>query len=340
MDRHPVLSAWMGCEEMAAILGWEAELAAMLRVWTALAAAQAEAGVLAPEAARAVERACAGFAPDTDALRDGVRRDGVVVPALLAQLRPRVQAPYADALHRGATSQDLVDSALALRLGEALTLLGRRLDAVTGALDAAEARWGDRPLTARTRMRAALPTTVGERVARWRRPLVRARAAMPAEALAVQLGGPIGRDGGSVRAGLAARLGLSDPGASWHTERERLGAVVAWAAGLSNALGKMGLDLGLMAQDEVGEARIAGGGSSAMPHKSNPVDAELLVALARHAATLSGGWHQAIHEGERSGAAWTLEWLTLPPLLEATAAGLAAAMRLLAAVDALGVAPD
>ena len=339
MTRHPVLSAWLGCEEMAAILGWEAELAALRHFWGALAAAQAEAGAIAPEAARAVEAALDGFEPDMAALREGTRRDGLVVPALLAQLRARVEPPHAAALHRGATSQDALDTALVLRLAGALALLERRLDAVLAALEGLAERWGERPLMARTRMRAALPVTVGDRIARWRGPLGRVRGAMPglrADVLVVQLGGPVGTGGGDARAGLAARLGLGDPGGAWHTERERLGALVAWLAALAGALGKLGLDLGLMAQDGIGEARVAGGGSSAMAHKSNPVDAELLVALARHAATLSGGWHQAIHEGERSGAAWTLEWLTLPPLLEAAGAGLAAARRLLAAVEALG----
>jgi len=89
-------------------------------------------------------------------------------------------------------------------------------------------------------------------------------------------------------------------------------------------LGKIGQDIALMAQNEVGEVRLAtAGGSSAMPHKSNPVLAETLVALARLNAGLLGTLGQAlVHENERSGAAWTLEWLVLPRMAVATAAGL------------------
>ena len=96
---------------------------------------------------------------------------------------------------------------------------------------------------------------------------------------------------------------------------------------LSGTLGKIGQDIALMAQNEVGEVRLAtGGGSSAMPHKSNPVPAEVLVTLARFNAGLLGTLHQAlVHENERSGAAWTLEWLVLPQMAVATGAGLSKA---------------
>src|SRR5690606_34638474 len=98
---------------------------------------------------------------------------------------------------------------------------------------------------------------------------------------------------------------------------------------------KMGQDVALMAQNEVGEVRLAsGGGSSAMPHKVNPVGAETLVALARFNATLvSGIHHSLVHENERSGAAWTLEWLFLPQMIAATAASLATAERLVGSLS-------
>jgi 3-carboxy-cis,cis-muconate cycloisomerase len=93
---------------------------------------------------------------------------------------------------------------------------------------------------------------------------------------------------------------------------------------ITGSLGKFGADVALMAQTEVASIKLASGGtSSAMAHKSNPVNAEVLVALARHNAGLVGTLHQAlVHENERSGAAWTLEWLVLPQMLVATAASL------------------
>ena len=342
---HSVLSAWLGDEEVARALGWEAELAAMLRFWVELAAAEADHGAIPREAAGAIARAAPGFAPDLARLREATRRDGMTVPGLAAQLRGAVGPPHGAHLHHGATSQDVIDTALALRLAPVLDLLGARLDGLTRALDALDARWGARPLMATTRMRAALPIAVSDRIAGWRGPLARQAAALPglrAEVATLQLAGPVGtlgalgERGPMVRATLAARLGLADPGGSWQVDRGRLGALAGWLAGLTGALGKIGLDLGLMAQDGVGAATLSGGASSSMPHKVNPVDAELLAALARHGAMLLGGWHQAIHENERSGAAWTLEWLVLPPMVEGAGAATLAAGRLVASIVSIG----
>jgi 3-carboxy-cis,cis-muconate cycloisomerase len=114
-----------------------------------------------------------------------------------------------------------------------------------------------------------------------------------------------------------------------------------WLALVAGSLGKIGQDVALLAQNEIGSVRLAGGGaSSAMAHKSNPVAAEVLVALARATAGLSGTLAQAmVHEGERSGAAWTLEWMTLPPLAIAAAAALRHADAMLRSLSFIG-APD
>ena len=140
-----------------------------------------------------------------------------------------------------------------------------------------------------------------------------------------------------VRPRLAARLGLTDPGRSWHTDRTPLVVASAPFEATARAMGKIGLDAGLMAMDPVGALRVSGGASSSMPHKVNPVDAELAVAAARHAALLHGGLAgAALHELERSGAGWTLEWLILPQLAASAGAGLAAVERLLGAVEGIG----
>ena len=111
-----------------------------------------------------------------------------------------------------------------------------------------------------------------------------------------------------------------------------------WLSLVSGSLGKMGKDITLMTQQGVDEMRLrAGGSSSAMPHKQNPILAELLVTLARYNSVQLGGMHQAlIHEQERSGAAWALEWMSLPAMLHSTARGLRAAQELLAQVETIG----
>lgn len=342
---HPWLSGLLGDAEIATLIGPEAELAAMLAFETALAQAEAEAGVIPTEAAAAIAAALADFRPDRTALAAGVARDGVVVPDLLRQLRVAVGAPHGVHVHFGATSQDVIDTALVLRLKAALPVLGARLDAVAATLGDLAARLGDRPLMGRTRMQAAIPITAGDRLASWRGPLVRQRARLDplaAEILVVQFGGAagtlekLGERGPAVRAGLAARLGLGDA-PQWHGQRDRIALLGGWLATTTGALGKFGQDAALMAQAG-GEIALAGGGtSSAMPHKANPVGAETLVALARFNAAQLGGLSQAlVHEQERSGAAWALEWLMLPPMLIATAAALRTAGDLAAGIRSIG----
>jgi 3-carboxy-cis,cis-muconate cycloisomerase len=161
----------------------------------------------------------------------------------------------------------------------------------------------------------------------------------------VQLGGPLGlRDypkgqGDAAAKELARRLGLRvDP--VWHSNRTPMLEAGHWMTLVSGSLGKMGQDVALMAQQGVDEVKLRGGGaSSAMPHKQNPVGAETLVTLARFVAVQQGGLAQAmVHEQERSGAAWALEWMTLPAMAEATGAALGQAQRLIAQIDRIGPA--
>jgi 3-carboxy-cis,cis-muconate cycloisomerase len=196
---------------------------------------------------------------------------------------------------------------------------------------------------ARTRMQRALEVRVADRIGIWKAPLLHhldALAGLQVNAVAAQLAGPVGTldelgdKGPLVRKRLAERLGLADPGGSWHTDRARIVDIGHWLAKVSGTLGKIGQDVVLMAQNEVGEVRLEGGGqSSAMAHKRNPISAELLVTLARYNAVELGALHQAlVHEGERSGSAWTLEWLALPQMVATTGASLKLAKSMLDAL--------
>ena len=344
---HPLLSRLLGCAAAADAFSLEADLAAMLRLESTLARAQADRGLIPRAAADAVAVACAGFrAADLGGWAEATRRDGVVVPELIRRLRAALPAGAAPHLHRGATSQDVVDTSLALRLGPLLAAYAAGLDAVAAGLDALRDRFGRRPLMARTRMRAALPITVGDRIDAWRAPLPGLAEDLAGAACAVRilhLAGPVGTLGeAEVRAAVARALALRDPGRPMHTDRGPLLRLAAWCVALTAATGKIGLDVALMAQDGIGEVRLASGGaSSSMAHKRNPVAAEALVALARHAATLGAGMgHAALHEQERSGAMWTLEWLTLPPLLTSVGASLDRARDLLGSIEGMGGPED
>jgi 3-carboxy-cis,cis-muconate cycloisomerase len=297
------------------------------------------------EAARAIVDALARFSPDVAGLREATTRDGVVVPELVRQMREAVGAPHGEHLHFGATSQDVVDTALVLRLKPALAVLDARLEGIGTLLGKLKSRFGARPLMGRTRMQAAIPITVGDRLESWSAPLARDRlrlhAFMPA-LLAVQFGGAagtldrLGRKGPAVRKSLAARLQLEDA-PQWHSQRDRPAELGSWLASVAGSLGKLGQDVALMAFAGGEIALSGGGGSSAMAHKKNPVDAEILVTLARFNAVQVSGAHQSLlHENERSGAAWTLEWLILPEMLIAAAAATQIAARLLGSIESLG----
>jgi 3-carboxy-cis,cis-muconate cycloisomerase len=340
---HPVLQALVGDEEVGAFFSNEAELSALLRVEAALAEAEAGAGLISHEAAQHIAEACRTFQPDWRKLAEGLARDGVIVPEFVKQLRAAVAEPHAKAVHVGATSQDIIDTALVLRLKSILDIYSRRLDSLIEALHGLKARDGATRLMAHTRMQQALPFTAADKIDTWIQPLERHREALQALAprlIVVQLGGPIGTrgelqdHGDAVADSMAEALGLVFA-PSWHSQRDRIGEFGAFLSLLSGTLGKIGQDVALMAQNEVAEVRLAmGGGSSAMAHKSNPVPAEVLVTLARFNAGLLGTLHQAlVHENERSGAAWTLEWMVLPQMVIATAAGLSRARTLVGSMS-------
>ena len=333
--------------EVSPLLRGDADLAAMLRVEVALAHACGECGLVSNEAAYEIARAAIDFQPDIGALARDTLRDGVVVAGFVRQLRMHVGDPSGSSVHFGATSQDIIDTALALRLRDILGLFEVRLDGLAATLLELEARFGANHLLARTRMQAALPITVQDRLEVWRGLVSRAVAALPAVRqanLVLTLAGPAGISDkfgdriGVVRASMARQLLLAVPDYVPHAARDRIAVLGGWLAQVTGALGKMGQDVALMAQNELAEIALSGaGGSSAMAHKQNPVLAEILVSLARFNATQVAGLHQAmVHEQERSGAAWTLEWMILPSMLTAAGTALRHAQSMLNSIRRLG----
>jgi 3-carboxy-cis,cis-muconate cycloisomerase len=342
---NPLLSALLGDEEAARAFSVSAEIAAMIAVERALVEAEAAEGVVRPAAARAIGAALDSFTPDMGRLAAGIARDGVVVPDLVRQIRMGVAEQYADEVHFGATSQDIIDTALVFRLKPIVERFDRQLGDLMERFIELEERFGSRKLTGVTRMQPAIPITAGDRLAAWRQPVERHRARMRADRdqlLVVQFGGPagtldkLGDKGAAVRVGFAARLGLAHL-PQWHSQRDSLAEFASWLSLITGSLGKFGQDTALMALIG-GEIELSGrGGSSAIAHKQNPVAAEALVTLARFNATQLSGMHQAlVHEMERSGTAWTLEWLLLPQMVVATAGALRLAIRLAGQVESIG----
>ena len=196
-------------------------------------------------------------------------------------------------------------------------------------------------MPARTRFQPAVPTTFGAKAAGWAAPLIRdldRLAELRPRLLVLSFFGPggtlsaLGTGGLAVETALAAELGLGIASAPWHTARDAFAELGGWLSLVAGSLGKIGEDVILLSLAEIGEVRPgSGGGSSTLPHKSNPVGAEVLVALAGFAADRVGSLHRSLVSAyERDGAAWTLEWLTLPDLLVATGAATRIAGELIA----------
>lgn len=339
--------ALFGDTELAPLFTDEAEIAAMLRVEAALAGAQGGLGLIPEASAAFLGQACPGLRVDPAGLAAATGRNAVPVPALVAAARQALAAPeHGQWLHFGATSQDIADTALVLRLREAIGAFEARLAALIRALGALAAAHAELPMMARTYGQDAVPTSFGATAAGWGAPLLRHRerlAELKPRLLVVSLSGAagtlsaMGPRGPEVRARLAQALDLADPQESWHASRDRIGALAGWMAGLSASLGKIGEDLILMAGTSRGEVRLgASGASSTMPQKQNPVGPSALVALARLALALNGALQAAASPREaRDGAAWMTEWLTLPQLCLATGKELTIAAELAATL-----APD
>jgi 3-carboxy-cis,cis-muconate cycloisomerase len=308
-----------GMVAAAELLDDAAWLSALCRVEAALARACSSAGLISADEAARVEAACD---PATITLPAAeIEAGGNPVIPLVALLRQR--AGYG--AHFGATSQDVLDTASMLLARSVLTLICAELAASITACAELASRHRDTAMMARTLMQQALPTTFGFVAASWGAGLVTARIRLQAvtAGLAVQLGGPVGTlagwhpHGNTVRAALAAELGLADPGRSWHTDRTPI-AELAGALGLAAvAISKPALDVVLLSQSEVAElAEAAPGGSSAMPHKHNPIAASTARAAAAQAPGLVSTllWAGA-QELQRGAGSWHAEWPALRGLL-------------------------
>ena len=307
---------------------------AMLEFEAALAHAQAAEGLFPGDHARSIAEACATIALDEEELvAEGRRHASLAVP-LVAALRERVAASSPAAardVHRGATSQDVLDTATVLCLRPCLDEADRALEAAVRALALRAREHRETPMLGRTLLQPALAIPAGLKIARWAAALAADRERL-AEAqsvgLAVQLGGPVGAlealgaKGPAVRHRMALALGLADA-APWHAHRnawidllDRAGLVVLTA-------GKIARDVSLLAQAEVGEMREAPprpgvGGSSSMPHKRNPVAcAQALAAATRIPGLLATLHAAAAGEHERALGGWQAELAVVPEIAAA-----------------------
>lgn len=339
-----LMGGLFGDPELRSLLSEEAQLTRLLQVETAYSGALGEVGAVSPEVAERAKAAILGAQIFKDALHRASGIDGLIIPDLIRQIKEQAAPELHDAIHVGLTSQDVMDTALALMLRDVIKVLSKRIEATGHALSGLHMSFGANTLMGRTRMQDALPITVGDRIDTWGMPFddhqTRLTELTP-RLLRLQFGGPVGlrdmAEAGALNAAFAKTLDLASTPKSWHTMRDGLAEFAGWLSLISGALGKMGTDIALMAQQ--GEITVAGGGtSSAMAHKQNPVRVELLITLAAFNATQLPAMHHALrHEQERSGAMWALEWMVLPQMIMATGLGLKTAKSILGDVEQIGM---
>ncbi|WP_448615337.1 3-carboxy-cis,cis-muconate cycloisomerase [Modestobacter sp. URMC 112] len=314
--------------DAAAAVSGDAWLRALLDVEAALARAAARTGLVAETAAAEVTEVCADPARlDLATVHRRAADAGNPVPPLVRALQDAVGPHAARAVHVGATSQDVVDTAAMLLARRALALLDADLAAAAASCAALAAGHRDDVLIGRTLMQQALPLTLGLKVATWLAGLdgVRARLAAVSAALPVQYGGAVGTlaasrgSGVDLRRALAEELGLARTDVPWFTMRLPVADLAGLLGTTAGVVATIALDVVLLAQTEVAEvAEVAPGrgGSSAMPHKVNPVAAVSARACARRAPGLAGTLLAAMEqEHERGAGTWHTEWPTLTALM-------------------------
>jgi 3-carboxy-cis,cis-muconate cycloisomerase len=326
---------------MAAVFDDRATIAAMLRVEAALARAQARHGLVPAGLAAAIEAIGAG-AFDLDALGAATAISGVLPIPFLKALQAKLPKELEKGLHLGATTQDVADSALALQMRAGLGLLAADLAAVLTALAALAERHAATACIGRTYGQHAAPVSFGFKVAVWAAGIAEAAARLPAlrdGACQAQLGGPVGTlaalgdRADAVVADFAAELGLAAPVIAWHARRGAVVAIGQWLALATGTLAKMATDIVHLASTEVGEVAepfVAGrGGSSAMPHKRNPVAATVILANAQAAAGPAAALAASLAAAhERPAGAWHAEWHAIGTLFGLASGACAEARRL------------
>ncbi|WP_121703249.1 3-carboxy-cis,cis-muconate cycloisomerase [Streptomyces sp. E5N298] len=350
-DTGLLAPGWAG-SPAASATGDRAYLRALLDAETALTRAQAALGLAPAEAADAVGAAAADpDAFDARSLAERARGGGNPVIPLVADLTRAVGEPYGPYVHRGATSQDILDTATMLVAARTLDLLLPDLARTERALARLAAEHRDTPMPGRTLTQHAVPTAFGLKAAGWRALVLDARDRITAvrDALPAQLGGAAGTlaafaaygatDPLALPAAYARELGLSEPLLPWHTLRTPVADLAGALAFTAGALGKVAADVLTLSRTEIGEvAEGSGGGSSAMPHKANPVRSTLIAAAARRAPQLAATLYGSLAgEDERPAGAWHAEWEPLRDLLRLTGGAARDAAEL---AEGLRVRPD
>jgi 3-carboxy-cis,cis-muconate cycloisomerase len=315
--------------EVAARVDDRAWLQAMLDVEAALARAKARLGLAPADVAEAIASRCDVARFDVDSIAERTLASATPVIPLVEDLRALVPGSAAEFVHAGATSQDIIDTAVCLIAKRAIDTIVHDLVSCSDRLAALADAYKRSPQIGRTLLQHAEPTTFGFVCAGWLVAIDQATTALNRvrdERLAVQLGGPVGTlasfgdQGAELVSSVATALGLATPVMSWHTDRSRIGELAGALGITSGALATVALGVGLLASSDIGEvAEGRPGGSSAMPHKRNPVRSVLVTACTHRVPGLVASILAAAPgELQRAAGGWQSEWPTVTDLLRLT----------------------
>ncbi|QXW46836.1 3-carboxy-cis,cis-muconate cycloisomerase [Pseudomonas amygdali] len=343
---NQLFDAYFMQPEMREIFSDEGRVQGMLDFEAALARAQARVGLIPPEVVADIELSCDARLFDFDALAIAIGSAGNSAIPLVKALGKQIAARSAEAeryVHMGATSQDVMDSGLILQLRRAIVLLEHDLARLADAMAEQAQRHAGTPLAGRTWLQQATPVTLGMKIAGWLGAVTRHRQRLneiKPRLLCLQFGGAsgslaaLGDQAFSVAEALAGELQLALPEQPWHTQRDRLVEFAGLLGLIAGSLGKLGRDVSLLMQTEVGEvfepSAPGKGGSSTMPHKRNPVGAAVMISTATRAPGLVATMFAAMpQEHERSLGLWHAEWETLPELCCLVSGSLQQALQVL-----------
>lgn len=345
-QRSLFLSDMFDSDEIRSFFDTPAILGRYLEIEEALAEVEAALGLIPPSAAQAL----ATFTVDEidlDQFQQDLENTGFPIVPLLRQVMDSVSEETAQAVHWGATTQDIMDTALVLQMREALRLFATRISQLREVLAEHAGRHRSSVMLGRSQLQHALPTTFGLKAASWLSMFQRhaIRLTQLEERLyVVQFGGAVGTlaalgtHGVEVRDGLAVRLELGVAPTAWHTARDSLAEVVSFLANLTASLGKIGQDVILLAQSDVGEVHErwapGRGVSSTMPQKRNPISAQQITVIASSVADLSGAMFRAsVHDHERASGRWMKEWTIVPEAFVITGKALDLTINLLEGLE-------
>jgi 3-carboxy-cis,cis-muconate cycloisomerase len=317
---------------MREIFDERALVARYVEVEVALACAQGRCGVIPADAAEEIAVRSKPEALDLDLLRQETELVGYPILPLVHQLG-RMCGEAGRYVHWGATTQDIMDTAVVLQVRDALAAIDTDLTEVRRILVRLAKRYRDTPMAGRTHLQQALPITFGYKAAVWlamfdrhaeRLAQLRPRVLVGQFAGAAGTLASLGDRGLDVQKALMEELGLGVPVATWHVARDGLAEAVGFLGLLTGSLGKVGFDVMLLASTEVAEVHepfVAGrGASSTMPQKRNPISSELIVAAAKAVRQHAGLMLDAmVQDYERATGPWHAEWIALPESFVLTA---------------------